>query len=149
MLEQATIRIDSAGHPAVLAWCRLRSVRVAPDEVQVLKDRKASKAYRLVGIGPGHSSVIAKWCSQQSALREQVIYKEVLAYFTLPGLRHYGLWRQTGEKFCWVFIEDAGSTRYDPKVHQHCVLAAEWLGVLHTCGTQFAAQLELQNRNPS
>jgi aminoglycoside phosphotransferase (APT) family kinase protein len=38
--------------------------------------------------------------------------------------------------------------RYDPEVEEHQVLAAEWLGVLHTSGAKIAAQLGLPELGP-
>src|SRR5258708_28778982 len=148
MLEHAKARIDLTERLAVWAWSELGSVCVMPDAVEVLKDRKGSKVYRLAGAGPGGSNVIAKWCSQTNALVERTIYEKVLPCLPFPTLRYYGLLEEEGSEFCWVFIEDAGGVRYCPDIEEHCVLAAEWLGVLHTSGAELVTELGLTEMGP-
>src|SRR5260370_28709409 len=148
MLEPAKARIDLTEQPPVWEWSELRSVRVRPDAVEVLKDRKDSKVYRLDGAGPGGSNVIAKWCSQANALLERTIYEKVLSRLPFPTLRYYGLLEEEGSEFCWVFIEDAGGVRYCPDIEEHCVLAAEWLGVLPTSGPELGPYFGLPQNAP-
>src|SRR5260370_8673583 len=148
MLEPAKARIDLTEQPPVWEWSELRSVRVRPDAVEVLKDRKDSKVYRLDGAGPGGSNVIAKWWSQAKVVLERTIYEKVLSRLPFPTLRYYGLLEEEGSEFCWVFIEDAGGVRYCPDIEEHCVLAAEWLGVLHTSGVELVAELGLTEMGP-
>ncbi len=148
MLEHAKARIDLTERPPVWAWSELGSVCVMPEAVEVLKDRKDSKVYRLASAGPGGSNVIAKWCSQANALVERTIYEKVLSRLPFPTLRYYGLLEEEGSEFCWVFIEDAGGVRYCPDIEEHCVLAAEWLGVLHTSGVELVAELGLTEMGP-
>src|SRR6266498_1107164 len=80
--------------PAIKARRELRPEPVQPDEIEILKGRKETamkRAYRLAGVGPEGSAVIAKWCRRAKALIEHTIYEEVLRHLPIPTLRCYGL----------------------------------------------------------
>ena len=57
-------------HPAVVAWNQLQPKRVKPEGIQILKQRKNKKSlvYRVVGVGPAGSAVIAKRRPRGNAL---------------------------------------------------------------------------------
>ena len=106
-MPMRVIRANLADHPAVRAWRRLGGGRAEPDRVEILKEvvhdercdldpfpaegtnrysvlelsPSRSAVYRLVGVGPGGSAVVAKQCYQkhsESAVTEHVIYERVL-----------------------------------------------------------------------
>src|SRR5258708_6211146 len=77
-------------HPAVCAWRKLQRAGVGPSAIDILKRNKKSAIYRLHGVGPCGSAVIAKRCVTATALIERFIYQEVLPALPLPGLRYYG-----------------------------------------------------------
>ena len=95
-------------HPAVCAWRKLQPACVDPGSIDVLKRNKKSAIYRLHGIGPGASAVIAKRCVTTTALTERLIYQDVLPALALPGLRYYGCIEDCSTEFHWLFLEDAG-----------------------------------------
>ena len=133
--------------PAIKAWRELRPEPVQPDEIEILKGRKETamkRAYRLAGVGPEGSAVIAKWCRRAKALIEHTIYEEVLRHLPIPTLRCYGLVEERDGEFCWLFLEDAGEERYSAFTEEHRRLAARWLGLLHTS----AARVGLAARLP-
>ena|GEM_PF-482138 len=135
--------------PPVKAWGELRPELVQPDKIEILRGRKETarrRAYRLGGVGPEGSAVIAKWCRRAKALIEHTIYEEVLRYLPIPGLRCYGLVEEKDGEFCWLFLEDAGEERYSAFTEEHRRLAARWLGMLHTTAARVALGARLPDR---
>ena len=47
-------------HPAVEAWRKLQPASAGPESIQVLRERMSSATYRLIGVVPGDSPVIAQ-----------------------------------------------------------------------------------------
>src|SRR2546426_8285305 len=74
-------------HPAVYAWSQLGPDRLEPDGVEVLKRKPKSSVYRLTGVGPDGSSIIAKRGRAETARVERMIYEEVLPRLPVPALR--------------------------------------------------------------
>src|SRR5262245_42639941 len=90
--------------PPIKAWGKLRPELVQPDMIEILRGRKETarrRAYRLAGVGPEGSAVIAKWCRRAKAFLELTIYEEVLRYLPIPNLRCYGLVEEKNGEFCW------------------------------------------------
>jgi hypothetical protein len=83
--------------PAIKAWRELRPEPVQPEKIEILSGRKETarkRAYRLAGVGPEGSAVIAKWRRRAKALIEHAVYEEVLRYLPIPTMpmiwmRHY------------------------------------------------------------
>ena len=135
--------------PAIKAWRELRPELVQPDKIEILRGRKEMarrRAYRLAGVGPEGSAVIAKWCRRAKAVIEHTIYEEVLRYLPIPTLRYYGLVEEKDGEFCWLFLEDAGEERYSAFTEEHRRLAARWLGLLHTSAARAALAARLPDR---
>jgi aminoglycoside phosphotransferase (APT) family kinase protein len=143
------VRTHLLEHPAVQAWGKLNPERPEPVEIETLKRRKVKGAiYRLAGVGPQGSAVIAKRCLTATALIEHTIYAEVLPRLPLTALHCYGFVEDPDPHFRWLFLEDAGNEPYSPKLAEHRVLAAHWLGLLHTSATHVAAAASLPDRGP-
>jgi len=134
MVCNTKANVDLAKHPAVRAWSELSQTRAVPEHIEDLKRRADSNVFRRVGVGPAGSNVIAKRCPKGGALAEQIIYREVLPLLPVTSLEHYGLWEEPPGEFCWVFIEDAEGVPYSAEDGAHSVLAADWLGRMHTVG---------------
>src|SRR5438445_13474460 len=147
MLNAAT-RIHAADHRALRAWSEIAKNGCPRAEVEILKDRSACKAYRLVGLGPGGSDVIAKRYPESKALTEFKIYRNVLRHVPLISPRYYGLVKEQGTGFCWAFFEDVAGTPYSPAVAAQTVEAARWLAVLHASAREVAAGVDLPDRGP-
>src|SRR5947208_11232788 len=115
MSERANPRArqaDGLEHPAARAWRELRPGRDTPGRIETLHGRQ-SKAwkrtvYRLAGVGPAGSAVIAKRCLAAQAAPERTLYEEVLPHLPVPVLRYYGFLGEPDGHFCWLFLEDAG-----------------------------------------
>ena len=134
----AVIWTDLREHPAVQAWRELRPERTLPEEIEILKNKyKNLTVYRLAGVGPRGSSVIAKRCKRENALIERTIYEEIIPHLPVSTARYYGFVEESESKFCWQFLEDVGEERYSPNIEEHRALAARWLGHMHT----FAARV--------
>jgi hypothetical protein len=135
-------------HPAVRAWRETQLGRGEPDGIDTLQEREKAAVYRLKGVGPGGSAVIAKRCRTATALIERTVYEEILPRLPITTVHYYGFRRQDGE-VCWLFLEDAGRERYSPYRKEHCALAGRWLGLLHTSAARLAAATRLPDRGPS
>ncbi len=136
-------------HPAISAWRELRPEHAEPERLEVLKgESRTTTVYRLVRVGKGDSTVIAKRCRQNTALIERAIYEEVLPSLPFPMLQYYGCIEEPNGEFWWLFLEDVSDERYDPHYEQHRVAAARWLGIMNTSATSIAAASRLPERAP-
>ena len=131
-------------HRAVQAWSRLDPERISPDGIEILKLRNKSAVYRLAGVGPDGSSVIAKKCRSETASVERILYEEFLPQVALPALRCHGMVEEAGGEFCWLFLECAGGQEFSTSNRDHRALAARWLATVH----QAAADSDLESRLP-
>jgi Phosphotransferase enzyme family len=148
-LAQTFVTTDLREHPAVRAWSEARRVRLVPESIRILKDRNNSRVYRLAGVGPEGCNIVAKQCPKANASAERFIYEKVLPHLPfVAALQCYGFLEEQNTEFCWFFMEDAEGVPYSPEIEEHSVLAAVWLGRLHTCGVKAAAGLSLSDRGP-
>lgn len=147
MICDTTANTDPARNSAVRAWLGLCRTSPAPRQIEDLKRRAGSNVFRLVGVGPLGSNVIAKRCTKSRARAELNIYREVLPLLPFSSLEYYGLWEEPEGECCWVFIEDAGGVAYSTEAHG--VLAAEWLGKMHKAGGAAARELVLPEWGPA
>src|SRR5215213_8260484 len=128
------------------AWITFGSERVQPENTQILKDKRF--IYRLKGVGPEGSAVIAKQCEQGDGMLEHTIYKEILSRLPVPTLRCHGFVEEANGEFCWLFLEDAGTEVFQFRIRKHRALAARWLGLMHTSAEHVAATTCLPDRGP-
>ncbi len=135
-------------HPAVTAWSALEPKRIAPDGIEILKEKTGAMIYRLFGVGPAGTAVIAK----QRRLRpgrtlvERTAYEEVFPRLPVPALRYYGFVKDEDPGFGWLFLEDAGRVQYSARLEEHRALAGRWLGCLHSYGPSADRQRHLPDR---
>jgi hypothetical protein len=142
---------DILEHPAVKAWSKLQPARLEPRKIETLKRGKKPKkttVYRLEGLGPQGSAIVAKRCRQEKALVEQVIYEKVLPHLPTRTLRYYGCVVDAEDDSGWLFLEDAGAERYSSDIEEHRALAAHWLGLLHLTAARLPVQALLPKRGP-
>jgi hypothetical protein len=152
MPKYSTIEIIRTGrleeHPAIKAWRVLELGRGELQGIEILQEAKKSRVYRIVGAGLGGSAVIAKQRRYRDRLVERTIYEAVLPHLPLPRLHYYGF-VQADDEYCWLFFEDAGREFYAPRMEEHRLLAARWLGVMHTSAARIATASQLPDRGPS
>jgi hypothetical protein len=135
-------------HPSVAAWNKLQPQRVEPKEIDIVKRGKKTNVYRLTGVGPQGSDVVAKRCRQDKALVERVIYERVLPHLPTRTLRYYGCLADAEDDCSWLFLEDAGTETYSPYIEEQRMLAARWLGLLHLTASRLPIQRLLPDRGP-
>src|ERR1043165_759255 len=58
-------------HRAFKAWCQLQPKSPAPGQIEILKLKSKSAVYRLAGVGPDRSTVVAKRCPAEAAAGER------------------------------------------------------------------------------
>jgi hypothetical protein len=141
------IRTGLLEHPAVKAWSSLQPARVAPESIHVLRQGRHTglDVYRLTGVGPGGSTVIAKRCPTASI--ERTVYEEVIPHLPVTVPRYYGS-READAGSCWLFLEDVGGERYSELDEEHRALASRWLGLMHTSAAGVAAAARLPDGGP-
>ncbi len=150
MRHQATTEIsqsDLLQHSAVKAWRRLQPGQADPQRVEILKEKEKSAVYRLEGIGLGGTAVIAKRCLKATGLIERTVYEQILAHLPVVSLHYYGF--SEDDNSCWLFLEDVGKERFSPLVEEQRILAARWLGVVHTSAAHITAASKLPDGGPS
>src|SRR5437763_15252337 len=87
----ASCRTILPGSDAVLsAWKLVQPDGCDLDGVELLKEGKATAAYRLLRAGADGSHVIAKRCRRAAAAVERKVYERVLPRLSLPTLQYYG-----------------------------------------------------------
>ena len=142
-------RTVSAEHAAVRAWSKFSGCRFRTERVQILKNEHDRKVWRLIGLGPGGSNVIAKLNPEADVVAEHRIYQEVLKRLPLPMATHYGLLKNKRNALCWAFLEDMGGMPYSPDEKEHWRVTAEFLAVLHTSGFNVLQDVQLPQRGSS
>ena len=90
--------------------------------------------------------MIAKRCLVSTGVIERHIYEEILPQLPISALGYSGF-VQEDEKFCWMFIEDAGDEQYSHHNSYHAMAAVAWLGLMHTSGARLdSADIRLPDR---
>ncbi|HZE90035.1 MAG TPA: hypothetical protein VE404_10820, partial [Verrucomicrobiae bacterium] len=64
--------------PAVRAWLADGGARREPERIEVLKEKRKSRVYRLVGAGENGTAVVAKRCLASTGRLESTIYGSIL-----------------------------------------------------------------------
>jgi ATP-binding cassette, subfamily B, bacterial len=144
--RQAAAGVDAA----VAAWARLGAAgaRVSPAAGVTLKPiKRGSAVYRLVGMGPGGSDVIAKRTRRATVELESSVYADLLPCLPVATVRCYGVAQADDDAMAWLFLEDAGGIPYSRQRPDHRRLAARWLAALHTAAVSRPASSALPLRD--
>jgi len=136
-------------HRAVQAWSQLQPERVEPERIEILKLRTKSAVYRLAGVGPDSSAVIAKKCYAPTAAVERKIYQELLPRLPLPAVRCLGLVNEPEGDYSWLFLQEAEGREYSLFRQADRALAGQWLGKLHGVASRAVLGSSLPGREPS
>jgi hypothetical protein len=136
-------------HQAVQAWSQLQPERVEPERVEILKLRDKSAVYRLAGVGPDGSAVIAKKCYAPTAAVERKIYQELLPRLPLPAVRLLGFVSEPEGDYSWLFLEEAEGREYSVLSEADRALAGRWLATLHCAVQRVVPDACLPGREPS
>jgi hypothetical protein len=147
-VESAEARL--ANHPAVRAWRKLEPGRAEPAGIEVLKDEKRDRGvYRLAGVGPGGTNVVAKRCHSEAAAIERLVYQEILPHLAINALRCYASIADDDTRFSWLFLEDAGDGEYSSDLEEHRILAGLWLGAMNLSAQRLPLAARLPDRGPA
>jgi hypothetical protein len=128
VIRQITVG-DPLAHPAVAAWNRMTGAGAAPRSILRL-NKGHSVVYRLTGLAPDGSSVIAKLCRQGDVQKARDIYLRVLPLVPKPALTFHGS-QKAHFHAGWLFVEDAGAEYYADGNPRHRSAVSAWLGALH------------------
>lgn len=149
-MNQRLQETETAVHPAIEAWMTLRGGQAAPHTaIEILQKRRKGLVYRLRGAGPDRTDVVAKWSSRERIEREALAYERVLPRLGIPTVRYYGTTTEPDARRAWAFMADAGGQQYSALSSGHRVLAARWLGLLHSSAADNAPDAALPDRGPS
>ncbi len=130
-----TVHDRSWVHPAFLAWLRVDADGAEPDRIEVLKEKARSSVYRLVGVGQGRSSVIAKRQCRREGEIERLMYAETLPRLGVSVAGYHGFTEEaatSGGRFSWLFVEDLGNGQFSPGDDKQRRLVAGWLAEFHS-----------------
>ena len=134
-------------HPAVQAWNQLCSKHKEPKCIELF-EKGSNSVYRLDGVGPSGTAVIAKRSRAGRALVEQIVYEEILPHLPVAALRFYGYVSEPGTEYGWLFLEDAGGEEFAYSLEEHRRLAARWLGQMNVSAACIPAVSRLPDRGP-
>jgi hypothetical protein len=134
-------------HPAVKAWTAFAGGANQPESLEVLRKGKKAATYRLVAAGPGGESIIAQHAPAARARIERTVHERILPLLTVTSPRFYG-YAEDGGDLAWLFFEDLGDERFSKTDPAHRVLAARWIGSMHTGAAAIAAARELPDSGP-
>src|SRR5262245_41444177 len=141
-----TLPADPAEHRAVKAWRQLSPEGFVPDRIEILKLKTKSAVYRLTGGGSEQNTLVAKRCPTATASLERLLYQEFLPRLPVPTLRCFGYLPEPEGSSAWIFMEDAGMSKYSPADADHRALAGRWLGALHSVTPPEALETALPER---
>src|SRR6266699_4299956 len=136
-------------HRAVKAWSQLQPERVEPESIEILKLKRKSAVYRLSGVAPDGSAVIAKRCGAETARIERTIHEDFLSHLPVPALACYGFVEEQSERFCWLFLDEAIGREYSPHKAEHRALAGRWLGTMHQAAVNSGLKSRLPGHEPA
>jgi thiamine kinase-like enzyme len=134
---------------AVRAWGDLQGEQIEPTRVDIIKEVAKGAVYRLEGVGPEGSAVIAKRCRAASLVTERAVYEQVLPQLQLAQLQYYGSVEENGGEAGWLFLEDMGGEPYSRDAVTHRTLAAQWLGTIHSAASRDGVRHLLPDRGPA
>jgi hypothetical protein len=144
-------RLASGGAgAAVAAWGAVRPAGApySPSSATTVKPlRGGSVVYRLAGMGPRGSDVIAKRTSRATVELESRLYADLLACLPVATVRCYGIAPDDDEAMGWLFLEDAGGIPYSPERPEHRRLAARWLAGMHVAAADRPVPAALPTRD--
>ncbi len=139
-LEAVPNRVSD--HPAARAWRTVGPANFELERVELVKAKKRSMVYRLVGRG-AEPSIIGKRCCRATGLVETVLQEEFLEPLGIPRLRFYGLAEDPDSQHCWLFMEEATGQAYSALNPEHRAVAGRWLATIHAgpCDPSLAARM--------
>jgi len=138
---------------ALAAWRSLRGSTREPTRVWWLEAEHRNRTiFRLDGVGPGGTAVIAKLCGAASGGIERLIYEKVLPHIEVTTPEYFGsvdVDIDVDGSGYWLFLEDVGAERFSTIDPEQRMAAARWLAELHTKAADLSATAGLPDRGPA
>ncbi len=135
-------------HPAARAWHTVGPDSFEPERIELVKAKKKSMVYRLVGHGV-EGPVIAKRCCRATGQVEKMLHEEFLGALGVPMLRFYGFAEDPDGEHFWLFMEEATGQAYSPFSPVHRAVAGRWLATLHAGQCKPGLAARLPSRQPA
>jgi aminoglycoside phosphotransferase (APT) family kinase protein len=136
-----------ADHRATLAWQRLGLERRDPKAVEIMREKRKSASYRLIGVGDGGGDVMAKCGVNDLIGIERTVYEQVLERLAIGKLRYYGSVTE-GPDATWIFLERGAGVRWDETVPEDCAHAGRWIALLHVAAAAVISSVPLPDLGP-
>ncbi len=102
--------------------------------------------YELQGAGPRESNVIAKYCRGRDAQIEHQLYELILPRLSVPSIEYLGSVESHDPGYRWIFTTRAGGESYSARKDEHRLAGGNYLGHLHTEGSEIARQAGMSER---
>jgi ATP-binding cassette, subfamily B, bacterial len=142
-------------HPAVQAWLKLGRAKgrdhAVPERIAptTLKPKKRdTPVYRLEGIGPDGTAVIAKGCMAVDAAIERTVYERFLSRIAVSTPRYYGCVEGGDEGLTWLFVGEVRGDEYSDLLPQHRARSARFLATLHAQAASLGPHPDLPDAGP-
>lgn len=117
---------------ALSLWEQVSSDGRPPSQVSILKaPHRKSAVYRLEGADSRGAAVIAKRARRATIENERRVYQEILSVLPVRSLRLYGSADDEDRGYGWLFLEDAGDSKWFKDSPEHRRLAAQWIAQVH------------------
>jgi len=97
-------------HPAAEAWRQVAPTAPAPESIEVLHRENGTGTYRLVGVGPRGTPIIARRSGMTKAVILRTLYSKILSRLPISA-RRYCAFRAEPPGFAWVCLEECGGGR--------------------------------------
>jgi aminoglycoside phosphotransferase (APT) family kinase protein len=141
------ISCPAAEHRSTLAWQRLGFERRDPIAVEIMREKRKSASYRLIGVGHGGGDVMAKCGLNELIGIERTVYEQVLERVAVDKLRYYGSVTE-GPDASWIFLERGAGVRWDESVPEDNAHAGRWIALLHVAAASVVSTVPLPDLGP-
>jgi Phosphotransferase enzyme family len=146
-MSASVATVEGLAERATTLWLQVASAGSRPSSVETLKPaHRKSAVLRLVGAGPNGRSIVAKRATRGSIELEARAYQRVLSRLAVSVPRFHGAIADGA--LSWLFVEDAGDTRFNPALASHRRLAGSWMARAHGEAGPLAQVAELPERGP-
>jgi aminoglycoside phosphotransferase (APT) family kinase protein len=117
-----------------------------PERIEAFCEKPNWLLYALVGAGPGGSTIIAKRRRLSDAFVERTVYEQVLPSLPIAAPDYYGC-KEDGQ-FVWLLLQAVDGARYSESNPHHLVMAAHWVGAMHTAAARQTRAISLPTAGP-
>jgi hypothetical protein len=120
--------------------------RADADSAEALKESGRTRVYRLHGVGPAGSAVIAKRRRAGGIGMELLWYRELARRVGVRSPELYGHFQEEAHE--WLMLEDVGDEQYDWRSRAHRAALTTWLLAVHRDVASLSATPQLPDHGP-